>query len=157
MKTLDIALMRMKPLHEIIFQDLFFCLLMIIKLYQKLKHVDSEEMQSLSLTHVQYESGSLLGKLLAFSSLIPIFLVVSFVTLVSFNRDLASIYFFVGQLVNEGFNFGLKRLIKQPRPSGIVKLTSLMVDIGTGYGMPSSHAQFVSFFAIYSILYLYKR
>ena len=46
---------------------------------------------------------------------------------------------FLGQLSCEALNFLLKRLIKQERPKQMN---------GKGYGMPSSHAQFVSFWAV---------
>ncbi|KAH9250769.1 hypothetical protein BASA81_011423 [Batrachochytrium salamandrivorans] len=51
---------------------------------------------------------------------------------------------FLGQLVNEAINLVLKVSIKQARPTD---------HLGDGYGMPSSHAQFIWFFAVYASLY----
>lgn len=48
----------------------------------------------------------------------------------------------------EGLNFLLKRHIKEERPK---------IMHGKGYGMPSSHAQFVTFFAVYLALFLMAR
>lgn len=96
---------------------------------------------------MEYEDGSVIGFIMAFLSLSPVFGIVAFVTMILLQRDLASMYFFAGQLVNEGFNFVLKRIFREARPG----------DVGNGFGMPSSHAQFVSFFTIYAILYMYKR
>ena len=48
----------------------------------------------------------------------------------------------------EALNFSLKRLIKQERPKQMN---------GKGYGMPSSHAQFVSFWAVAVSLFLLVR
>lgn len=58
---------------------------------------------------------------------------------------------FAGQLACEAVNFALKRLIKEERPSRIHKTG------GKGYGMPSSHAQFVAFWAVAMVLFLLVR
>lgn len=55
---------------------------------------------------------------------------------------------FAGQLACEAANFGLKRLIREERPGRIH---------GKGYGMPSSHAQFVAFWAVALSLFLLAR
>lgn len=57
---------------------------------------------------------------------------------------------FAGQLACEAANFVLKRLIKEERPSRIHRT-------GKGYGMPSSHAQFVTFWAVAMALFLLVR
>jgi len=54
----------------------------------------------------------------------------------------------LGQLSCEAVNFALKRLVKESRPKQMH---------GRGYGMPSSHAQFSSFFAVYLFLLLLRR
>lgn len=54
---------------------------------------------------------------------------------------------FAGQLACEALNFVLKRLIKEERPSRLR-------FHGKGYGMPSSHAQFVLFWAVYGALFV---
>lgn len=55
---------------------------------------------------------------------------------------------FAGQLGCEALNFALKRLIKEERPRRMN---------GKGYGMPSSHAQFVAYFAVSLALFLLFR
>jgi dolichyldiphosphatase len=55
---------------------------------------------------------------------------------------------FAGQLACEALNFALKRLIKEERPKEMY---------GKGYGMPSSHAQFVLYFSISLSLFLLFR
>jgi dolichyldiphosphatase len=55
---------------------------------------------------------------------------------------------FIGQLGCEVLNFALKRLIKEERPRQMN---------GKGYGMPSSHAQFVAYFAVSLALFLVFR
>jgi dolichyldiphosphatase len=55
---------------------------------------------------------------------------------------------FAGQMACEGANFLLKRYIKEERPRTMH---------GKGYGMPSSHAQFVTFFGVYLSLFLMLR
>lgn len=108
------------------------------------------EWKPFSLTHVEYPTGDLVGKFLALGSLIPIFLIVGFITLILFRRDLHTIFFFVGIVMNEAINLVLKHTIQQPRPFQ-------RQDLYTEYGMPSSHSQLIWFFAVYSTLFLIFR
>jgi len=55
---------------------------------------------------------------------------------------------FAGQMGCEAANWLLKRYIKEERPRTMH---------GKGYGMPSSHAQFVAFFGVYMSLFLLLR
>lgn len=83
---------------------------------------------------------------------------------------------FAGQLGCEALNFVLKRLIKEERPKGEFDWSQLWPPIsppyttgtntvqsvstemfGKGYGMPSSHAQFMTYFAVYLTLFLVFR
>ncbi|XP_057290554.1 dolichyldiphosphatase 1-like isoform X2 [Hydractinia symbiolongicarpus] len=107
----------------------------------------------ISLTYVLYPEGDLVGKVLAWSSMLPIFILVSFVTLILFRRELHTMAFFGGILINEIVNMGLKYSIKSPRPCGPDERKELY----NKYGMPSSHAQFMSFFAIYMLFFAYIR
>ncbi|KAI8822687.1 phosphatidic acid phosphatase type 2/haloperoxidase [Fimicolochytrium jonesii] len=103
---------------------------------------------SVSLTHVQYDDSDPLGMFMAYASLAPIAIIISYVTLIFFRRDLATILMFVGQLVNEGVNFVAKKIVRQARPTEY---------LGKGYGMPSSHSQFVAYFAFYITIYAFTR
>jgi len=53
-----------------------------------------------------------------------------------------------GQWICEGVNWLLKRLVKQERPIG---------HIGNGYGFPSSHSQYMGYFATFLICHLHFR
>ncbi|KAJ1024713.1 hypothetical protein NDA16_002753 [Ustilago loliicola] len=87
-----------------------------------------------------------LAKLMALVTLSPIFLLCSYVTIILLRRELTFINALIGQLACEGLNWALKRLIKQPRPTD---------RLGAGYGMPSSHSQFLGFFAAFFLLHFY--
>lgn len=83
---------------------------------------------------------------------------------------------FAGQLGCEALNFVLKRLIKEERPKGEYDWSQFSLPLsspymagadkgqcmftemfGKGYGMPSSHAQFMTYFAVYLTLFLVFR
>jgi len=107
--------------------------------------VDPSHLTTFRLTEVKYDPSDPLGLVLAVASLLPIALLVAFPTLILFRRDLRTITFFAGQLANEALNMVLKRVLREPRPAGSHR---------EDYGMPSSHAQFSGFFAVYLILLL---
>lgn len=77
--------------------------------------------------------GDLIGKLLAYSSVTPIYIIIAFVTLIFFKRDVHTvcgsiitlfnmlylqIFYFLGILLNELCNMILKNIIGQSRPIG---------------------------------------
>uniref|UniRef100_A0AC11EAY5 Dolichyldiphosphatase 1 n=1 Tax=Ovis aries TaxID=9940 RepID=A0AC11EAY5_SHEEP len=97
-------------------------------------------------------TGDLSGHVLAYLSLSPVFVIVGFVTLIIFKRELHTISFLGGLALNEGVNWLIKHVIQEPRPCG-----GPHTAVGTKYGMPSSHSQFMWFFSIYSFLFLYLR
>jgi dolichyldiphosphatase len=72
--------------------------------------------------------------LCAWLSLIPQGLMVTYVTLIWATREAEVAMMFAGQMGCEALNFALKRLIREERPRTMH---------GKGYGMPSSHAQFL--------------
>ncbi|KAG7210792.1 hypothetical protein KM043_012283 [Ampulex compressa] len=112
--------------------------------------VEKPEWVPLSLTLVEYPQGDLLGKLLALISLVPFAILVGFITLILFRRDLHTIVFFGGVIINECINFVLKHTICETRP---MRRNDLYVE----YGMPSTHAQFMWFFAAYTTLFICVR
>ena len=71
-----------------------------------------------------------------------------YVTLIWSTREIEIVLLGAGQFACEVLNFALKRLIKEERPPRMN---------GNGYGMPSSHAQFVTFFAVSMALFLLFR
>ncbi|KAL4115218.1 hypothetical protein PRIC2_013384 [Phytophthora ramorum] len=107
-----------------------------------------KRVQEFELTWVVYDPTDPLGAVLALFTLSPIFLVITYLTIVASQRDLDSISMLVGQLVSVVFNKVLKKFINQPRPEGAYM---------TGPGMPSAHSQFMGFFAAYVVVYTWKR
>jgi len=105
------------------------------------------------LTHVTYPEDDLIGKVLAWSSLFPIFIIVSFLTLILFRREVHTMMFFVGIILSEAVNLGLKSYLREPRPCRPGDEMLLY----SKYGMPSAHCQFMCFFAAYLILFAYIR
>ncbi|KAJ3017488.1 hypothetical protein HKX48_003516 [Thoreauomyces humboldtii] len=117
---------------------------------------------SISLTHVQFDPSDPLGMFMAYASLAPIAILVSYGTLVAFRRDLATCLMLTGQLVNEGVNFVAKKVVKQARPTAVMAEFPTLACahteyLGNGYGMPSSHSQFVAFFAVYASIYAIRK
>ncbi|CAL1270553.1 unnamed protein product [Larinioides sclopetarius] len=106
---------------------------------------------SLAISHVEYQTGDLFGKLLALTSLCPLALVIAFATLILFRRDLHTITFFCGTVLNEAINWILKHTIKELRPCHGREI------LFSEYGMPSNHAQFMWFFATYMAFFLLIR
>ncbi|ATY58313.1 dolichyl pyrophosphate phosphatase [Cordyceps militaris CM01] len=103
---------------------------------------------SLSITHVFYDPNDRISLLCAYLALLPQALGVVYLTLIFASREVEIALLFAGQLACEALNFFLKRLIKEERPRQIH---------GKGYGMPSSHAQFVFFWSVALTLVLLVR
>jgi len=74
-----------------------------------------------SLTYVVYEKGDILGFILAYSSLCPIFLIVSYTAVILSRRELIVLFTLIGQLLNEVLNTIIKNIIKEPRPESNLK------------------------------------
>ncbi|KAH7051114.1 hypothetical protein B0J12DRAFT_740057 [Macrophomina phaseolina] len=110
--------------------------------------MEEPALASLSLTHVHYNPHDRFSYLCAWLALVPQGLCVVYATLIWSSREAEVALMFAGQMACEALNWGLKRLIKEERPRQMY---------GKGYGMPSSHAQFVSFFSLYLALFLLYR
>lgn len=133
--------------------------------------MDDHPLASLSLTHVHYNPGDLVSYICAYLALVPQALVIVYAALIWSTREIEILIMFAGQMGCEAFNFWMKRWIKEERPSRMLRSMSkrwtnrdqgLMYanDIelhGTGYGMPSSHAQFVAFFSTFLTLFMLFR
>lgn len=109
---------------------------------------DTAPLASLSVTHVYYDPDDPISLLCAYLALLPQALCIVYATLILSTREVEVLFMFAGQMGCEALNFLLKRLIKEERPRRIH---------GKGYGMPSSHAQFVAFWSVYLALFLLVR
>lgn len=72
------------------------------------------------------------------------------------NKSNLLIYYVVGIVINYFLNYGLKGLIKQPRPSGDFELINIATHNGKRFGneifgMPSGHSQL----AFYSVVFIH--
>ncbi|KAF7370501.1 acidPPc domain-containing protein [Mycena sanguinolenta] len=103
---------------------------------------------SLDLTHVLYDDSSYFSLALALVTLSPILLMPAYAVLAFQTREYLVIMMWAGQLAGEVLNLALKHTIKQSRPS---------YSAATGYGFPSSHSQYMGYFASFLILHLYFR
>ncbi|TQB69562.1 hypothetical protein MPDQ_001691 [Monascus purpureus] len=110
--------------------------------------MDQPRLASLSLTHVHYNPEDPVSFASAWLALVPQALCVVYVSLIWVSREVEVLLMFAGQLGCEAVNFALKRVIKEERPQQMY---------GKDYGMPSSHAQFVAYFAVYLCLFLFFR
>jgi len=70
----------------------------------------------------------------------------SYAALAVQTREYLIIVMWAGQWANEGFNWILKRIIKQERP---------LESLGSGYGFPSSHSQYMAYFASFLMCHMY--
>jgi dolichyldiphosphatase len=91
----------------------------------------------LDYTYVSYSENDFIGLCLAFITLTPIYAMVMYATLILFRRDYGTCYTLGGQIFNLLINKLLKRIINQPRP--------MNCEISSDSGMPSNHAQFMSY------------
>lgn len=101
-----------------------------------------------SLTYVMYNPSDPYGEVMALITLAPIFIVVMYATLIIMRRDVGTMLVFLGQLIGVAINVIVKKAIKEPRPDG-----AHLED----EGMPSNHAQFIFFFAVFYTLELLFR
>jgi len=108
----------------------------------------SRDLLSASILTSLQDPSDHLSYLSAWLALVPQALCIIYVTLIWSTREIEVLLMFAGQMACEILNFGLKRLIKEERPQQMH---------GKGYGMPSSHSQFVSFFSISLTFFLLLR
>ncbi|KAK5108161.1 hypothetical protein LTR62_008692 [Meristemomyces frigidus] len=115
--------------------------------------MDFPPLASLSLTHVHYDPTDPLSYLSAYLALVPQALVITYVALIWSTREAEILLMFAGQMGCEGLNWILKRWIKEERPT---RAETIEMH-GKGYGMPSSHAQFVAYFSTFLTLFVLLR
>lgn len=109
---------------------------------------ETAALASLSITHIHYDPNDSISYLCAWLALVPQGLCVVYATLIWSTREIEILLMFAGQMACEVFNLILKRILKEERPIQMH---------GKGYGMPSSHAQFVAFFSTSLALFLLFR
>ena len=120
--------------------------------------------RTFTLTHVDYPAGDAIGKTLAIVSLLPLVIVIIFVTFFAAKRDLHTMVYGIGVILNGILNYCLKHTIKEPRPSSATDSSSLgahskgvirdSTKLFEEYGMPSSHSQFMWFVSVYMLLFV---
>lgn len=114
-----------------------------------------------SLTAVHYAKGDPFGDVMALASLAPMFIIAQTVALIAVRRDWQTLMFLTGLILNVLANKFLKDFIGQARPSHLFcGGDSGSVEDSGAYedsGMPSNHAQFMSFVAMIASLFLIVR
>jgi dolichyldiphosphatase len=112
------------------------------------------------LTYVRYAAGDHIGLLLSVVTLLPILIPAQLGALLLVRRDWETLVFFVGIIGNVAINGVLKHAIREPRPFSACS-ASIDSSFGVGsheeFGMPSNHAQFMGFVAMFMTLYLGTR
>eukprot|EP00850_Spirogloea_muscicola_P022342 SM000289S10408 [mRNA] locus=s289:26730:28027:+ [translate_table: standard] len=105
-------------------------------------------LKAVDLFHIRYEADDRVGKLLAWASLLPVLIAFAgFPGHVLARRELRTIAFCLGTIASEAANQVLKRTLRMPRP-----MTCEALEMCESHGMPSSHAQYMCFFALYMTL-----
>jgi len=105
-----------------------------------------EAWKVLSLTHVEYKEDDPMGKMFAIYSLLPLVIVIVFATTFFIRRDLHTLTYAIGVIVNYIGNYSLKQYLAEPRP---MKREVQFEE----FGMPSSHSQFMWFVSTYMALF----
>lgn len=99
----------------------------------------------LDLTYVTYHESSTTSIVLALLTLSPILINPAYAVLVVQTRELFFLEMWAGQMLCEAFNWGLKHIIKEKRPN---------FELGDGYGFPSSHSQWMGYFAAFLLCHI---
>ncbi|XP_010543380.1 PREDICTED: lipid phosphate phosphatase gamma, chloroplastic [Tarenaya hassleriana] len=106
------------------------------------------QLKAVTFTHVRYNRGDQLGHFLAWISLLPVFTgLVGSISHFLFRRELQGMLFFLGLLISQLINEVIKRSVQQARPE-----TCALLEACDSHGWPSSHSQYMFFFATYFTL-----
>ncbi|XP_022841814.1 lipid phosphate phosphatase gamma, partial [Olea europaea var. sylvestris] len=110
-------------------------------------------LKAVTLTHVRYQRGDQLGHFLAWISLVPVFISLGgFVSHFIFRRELQGMFFALGLLISQFINEIIKTSVQQARPE-----TCALLEMCDSHGWPSSHSQYMFFFAVYFTLLTYYK
>ncbi|KAK7279373.1 hypothetical protein RJT34_24423 [Clitoria ternatea] len=105
-------------------------------------------LKAVTLTHVRYQRGDRVGHFLAWVSLVPVFISLGgFVSHFIFRRELHGMFFSLGLIVSQFINELIKTSVQQARPA-----TCALLEMCDSHGWPSSHCQYMFFFATYLTL-----
>ncbi|KAJ8451062.1 hypothetical protein Cgig2_026871 [Carnegiea gigantea] len=109
-------------------------------------------LKAITLTHVRYTKGDKVGHFLAWISLVPVFISLGgFVSHFIFRRELQGICFAFGLLISQFINELIKTSVQQARPE-----TCALLEACDSLGWPSSHSQYMFFFATYFTLLQFR-
>ncbi len=105
-------------------------------------------------TNVLYDPNDGASWYLAWISMLPVFILVHYVSWFIVDRDIEALICFCAQFGNDFVNRYLKKVFKEKRPTMLNEEQASEGNklIGKGYGMPSSHSQFMGFYSTYYIL-----
>ncbi|RPD59023.1 PAP2-domain-containing protein [Lentinus tigrinus ALCF2SS1-7] len=103
---------------------------------------------ALELTYVLYDESSTSAQILALLTLSPILLNPAYAALTLWTRELVFLEMWAGQMLCEASNYVLKHVVREDRPNE---------DLGDGYGFPSSHSQWMGYFASFLFLHFSLR
>lgn len=117
----------------------------------------TEEWHTFSLTYVEYPEDDLLGKVLAILSLTPLVVVIVHLTVFAVQRDLHTLFYGLGTILNGVLNYLLKHTLQEPRPNIPNGEERVPTKLWERYGMPSSHSQFMWFVSVYMVLFVTLR
>ncbi|XP_059646908.1 lipid phosphate phosphatase gamma [Cornus florida] len=110
-------------------------------------------LKAVTLTHVRYQKGDHFGHFLAWVSLVPVFISLGgFVSHFMFRRELQGMFFALGLIFSQFVNEFIKTSVQQARPE-----TCALLEMCDSHGWPSSHSQYMFFFAMYFTLLTYKK
>ncbi|KAI3743421.1 hypothetical protein L1987_61130 [Smallanthus sonchifolius] len=113
----------------------------------------SNQLRAVTLTHVRYHKGDQLGHFLAWISLVPVFISLGgFVSHFIFRRELQGMFFALGLLISQFISDSIKLAVQEARPE-----TCIMLEMCDSHGWPSSHSQYMFFFATYFTLLTYNK
>ncbi|OWM69734.1 hypothetical protein CDL15_Pgr025583 [Punica granatum] len=102
-------------------------------------------LRAITLTNVRYERGDQLGHFLAWVSLVPIFISLGgFVSHFIFHRELQAMFFALGLLISQVISELTRAAVRQARPEACA-----LLETCDSHGWPSSHSQYMFFFASY--------
>ncbi|KAG2502037.1 hypothetical protein HYH03_000531 [Edaphochlamys debaryana] len=94
-----------------------------------------------SFTCLHYEEGDVVGKVLAYSALLPYLLIIHHASKFYSRREIHEGVIVAGFIINEGIARVLKQLFAHARPAE----TCLVLNLCDSHGMPSSHTSCIAF------------